>query len=94
MRVYLAVLLVLAGCATPLTPQQQAARLIGAYGPVCDQLGFDRATDGWRNCILKHYDAEIQRDASNAAASAAAYQAFQATRPRTCTFYGAHMTCY
>ena len=43
-----AIILLLAGCATP---EQWAAEVMAAYGPYCDKLGYQRDTDQWRQCI-------------------------------------------
>ena len=43
-----AVLLLLNGCATP---EQWAAEVLATYGPYCDQLGYKRDTDAWRQCV-------------------------------------------
>lgn len=51
-------ILILAGCAAP-TPAERAARagaemqqLVQVYGPACEQLGYRRDDDKWRECIL------------------------------------------
>lgn len=48
----------LAGCAT--TPaereaqmQREVNRMVQAYGPICDKLGYKRDTDPWRDCVVK-----------------------------------------
>lgn len=91
---YLVILLALAGCATPLTPEQQAARLIAKFGPLCEQLGHDRSSDGWRNCVMQAWTVEIQQEQANAATSAAAaanvanVQRAMQQRPVMCTAAG------
>lgn len=81
---YAVVLLLLAGCA--ITPEQRAATMISRFGPVCDKLGFQPNTDGWRNCVLQQ--------AGIAQSSAATFNAaMQQSRPRTCTTIGGTTTC-
>ena len=48
MRYALVALLLLAGCETPA---QRAQNDINEYGPYCDALGYQRDSDGWRQCI-------------------------------------------
>ncbi len=52
-----AVLLALAGCATP---EQRAAQaqaevndMIAIYGPACEKLGYKADEDRWRDCVLR-----------------------------------------
>ena len=54
-----ALLVSLAGCAA-LTPAERSAEMqkevdemIQVYGPACEKLGFQPASDPWRECILK-----------------------------------------
>jgi len=58
---YLCLILLLSGCATP---EQRAAEVLAAYGPYCEQLGYTKNTDAWRQCI----------QAEDAAADMRAYQ--------------------
>lgn len=77
-RFSLLAMLVLAGCARqPMSPE----RIIETYAPICDQLGFERNTDPWRNCILSRYDAARADRARRAAGSS------------SCTFVGSTMIC-
>ena len=63
--VLVSTLFALVGCA--LTPQQQAERMLAAYGPACDKLGFASGTDGHRQCVMQ-FDAQKQtQDAQTAA---------------------------
>lgn len=80
---YLVVLLLLAGCATP---QQRAERMIAKYGPMCETIGYEQYTEGWRNCVL-------QQDAANRAAFMELYQGYNAARTRTCTGMGTQVVC-
>jgi hypothetical protein len=81
--------LALSACATP---EQRAERTIANFGPYCDKLGFDRASDGWRTCVMQSAaQAESARSARMSAFGAmqsgqAAMN--QANRPRTCTHLG------
>lgn len=68
---YALILLFLAGCATP---EQRADQMIAMYGPVCDRLGFQRNTDGWRNCIVQQSAGDDANDA--------AYGSAIVTKPR------------
>jgi hypothetical protein len=45
------IVLMLAGCAA--TPEERAEQIIARHAPLCDRLGFQRNTDGWRSCILE-----------------------------------------
>lgn len=65
---------VLSGCATP---EQRAERQIQVLGPYCDKLGFQRDTDGWRNCV------QTQANQRGAAVQ----------RSMTCTTLGSTTTC-
>ena len=46
----------LAGCATTAerAAQMQAEidEMVAVYGPACEKLGFQNASDPWRNCVL------------------------------------------
>jgi hypothetical protein len=53
----LALILLVAGCATPT---ERAAQLVGEieemiqhYGPACEKLGYKNDSDPWRDCILQ-----------------------------------------
>lgn len=53
----LALVAVLAGCATPA---ERAARIereidemIAVYGPACEKLGYKADSDPWRDCVLR-----------------------------------------
>ena len=54
--VWIFLVLVLAGCATP---EERAQQVIAAYGPYCERLGYTPNTDTWRQCI----QTEDMRDA-------------------------------
>ena len=71
-----------------------ANQILATYGPLCEKLGFQPNTDPWRNCVLSRYDADAQARAARRAAAIGAYGAFQANRPRNCSFIGNQMTCY
>lgn len=47
----------LAGCATPAERAAQAQRdvdeMMATYGPACERLGYKKASDVWRDCILR-----------------------------------------
>jgi hypothetical protein len=51
------VAVVLAGCATPAERAAQAQRevddMVRVYGPACEKLGYQAASDGWRDCVLR-----------------------------------------
>lgn len=64
---YLVLVLLLAGCASP---QERADRAIARHGPYCDQMGFQRNTDAWRNCVAT-------QDANARTAGAIGYQTIQ-----------------
>lgn len=60
MRIFATLILatLMAGCAT--TPAERAAKvereveqMIQVYGPACNKLGYDPASDAWRSCILQ-----------------------------------------
>lgn len=81
---YLAVLVLLAGCATPQrepTPEERAAafkthieHLRATYGPACTQY-FEVQSEQWANCIVTLYyqDQDKQNRAAANRAAAAAY---------------------
>lgn len=96
MRFIVLSVVVLAACAhrQPLTPEQQAQMIVQNFGPICDQVGFARDTDAWRQCVLSRYDAAMQASAANRSAAIQAYGASQMNRPRNCTFTGNQMTCF
>lgn len=57
--VLLSAIVALAGCAGP-TPAERAARaeadvqeLMQVYGSACEQLGYKRGDDKWRDCMLR-----------------------------------------
>ena len=45
-----------AGCATPAQRaaemQSEVDEMVVVYGPACEKLGFQNASDPWRNCVL------------------------------------------
>jgi hypothetical protein len=48
----------LAGCATTAAEreakmQREVDRMVQAYGPTCDKLGYNRDTDPWRDCVVR-----------------------------------------
>ena len=49
-------LMAVAGCATTAerAAQMQAEvdDMVAIYGPACEKLGFQGASDPWRNCVL------------------------------------------
>ena len=53
----IALLVFVAGCATPAERAAQMEReideMIVVYGPACERLGFGRDSDPWRDCILR-----------------------------------------
>ena len=55
--VFLTVIALLAGCATPAERAAQMQRevdeMIQVYGPSCEKLGYQKDTDPWRDCILR-----------------------------------------
>ena len=59
MRIFMFLILiaVLAGCATPAERaaqmQREVNRMIEVYGPACEQFGYKVDTDQWRDCILR-----------------------------------------
>ena len=81
--------LALSACATPA---QRAERTIANFGPYCDKLGFERASAGWRNCVMQ---SATQAESAHSA-RVCAFGAFQsgqaamnqANRTRTCTHLG------
>jgi len=48
--------LMLAGCVTTAERaaqmQGEVDEMVAVYGPACEKLGFQAATDPWRNCVL------------------------------------------
>lgn len=52
-----ALVALLAGCATPAERAAQMQRevdeMIRVYGPACERLGFKGDTDAWRDCVLR-----------------------------------------
>jgi hypothetical protein len=57
MRALIVMTLVLAGCATPAERAAQAERdveqMMAVYGPACEKLGYQGASDPWRSCVLR-----------------------------------------
>jgi len=45
---YLWLLVLLSGC---VTQEQRAADVLAAFGPYCEQLGYTKDTDPWRQCV-------------------------------------------
>ena len=84
--VIMAATLVLAGCATP---QERAERAIARHSPYCEKLGFEKGTDGWRNCIMSE---EQARNSAAAASSSNTYRT-QPRRTVTCQTIGTITTC-
>jgi len=82
---YLLVVLIVAGCATP---EERAEEAIARHAPYCEKLGFEKASDGWRNCIMSEEQARRGRAASSAAASQP-----RPRQPVTCTTTGMITTC-
>ena len=92
---YLALVLILAGCAT-LTPQQYAERLIAEYGPACEAIGLKPQSEAWANCLMQHRQMAI----AGQQARAAGFRAIQSMQPRpayrapiTCSSFGNSTTC-
>lgn len=52
MKKYL-LLLLISGCAAPLTPQQKSEIIVQKFSPYCEGMGYQRNTDPWRGCIMK-----------------------------------------
>ena len=54
---YLILVAVLTGCATPAERaarmQREVDEMITVYGPSCEKLGYKIDTDPWRDCILR-----------------------------------------
>lgn len=65
MRLYLIVLLLLAGCATP---EQRADRMISRYGPICERIGYPSGSDKYRDCIVQMNSSNEQSSSATAAA--------------------------
>lgn len=62
----LSLMALLNGCASdPLAEQKQATKLmeykIQVHGPACEKLGFEKNTDGWRECIQREYEQTLIR---------------------------------
>lgn len=60
----LSLILLIAGCASnPAAEQAQATKLmeykIQVYGPACEKLGFEKDTNGWRECVQREYEQTI-----------------------------------
>ena len=75
----LILVVLLTGCAT--TPEEREARMqrevdymVQTYGPACDQLGYKRGSDPWRDCVVKLSTKD-------------SYERY-ATYPRTTTCFG------
>jgi hypothetical protein len=55
-RQFLALMVLLAGCASPAERAERAQKemdeMIQVYGPACERLGFKRDDDKWRECVL------------------------------------------
>lgn len=80
---YLLIVLLLAGCATPLTPDQRAQRLadetnklIAKFGPACERIGLAPASDSWANCVVKLSQEEEAENAASRAAWANALKSY------------------
>lgn len=83
MRPYIIVLILLTGCAT-VTPEQKAARLIAAYAPLCETLGYERRSEAWANCIIQQ-QANASHDLAARAAAFSAVTGAQAEMRRATT---------
>lgn len=60
---YLFVLLLVGGCASrEELARDRAQRAIARQAPFCEALGYQRGSDGWRQCIFSR---EQQREAQD-----------------------------
>jgi hypothetical protein len=50
MRIALIAVVLLTGC---ISPEYRAQQALEKHGPYCEKLGFQSATDAWRNCIVQ-----------------------------------------
>lgn len=67
--------------------KENAGEVIKTYGPMCEALGYQRDSDGWRGCILSRYNAERARS------SGEIIPIFTPPPRVNCTRIGNVMTC-
>ena len=62
---FLALILLLTGCATPAEraerQQREMDEMMAVYGPACEKLGYVRNEDKWRDCILELNEKDERR---------------------------------
>jgi hypothetical protein len=55
--VFLIVTIAFTGCVTQAERaarmQQEVDDMISVYGPACEKLGYNNATDQWRDCVIR-----------------------------------------
>lgn len=53
---YLLIAALLGGCSLKEAAIRDAERSAATYGPACDKLGYERNSDGWRDCVIRLSD--------------------------------------